>query len=154
VDAPDAPALTVAEVAEPAGAGDLTELWATRVVPALSGLTKAMYQATSLVALEGSSATVAVDNDHHRDNCERRRSDVERVLGDAVGRPVTVRFEVGGQPVSSDHRSAPPPAVSDDPDEHLAGYDVHDLPDAPDAAGGGIAALTDAFPGAELIEEE
>jgi hypothetical protein len=43
--------------------------------------------------------------------------------------------------------------VSDDPDEHLAGHDVHDLPDAPDAPTGGLAALTEAFPGAELIEE-
>jgi DNA polymerase-3 subunit gamma/tau len=153
----------VAVVSEPAGAGDLSELWSERVVASLSGLTKAMYQSTALVALEGSSATIAVDNDHHRDNCERKRPDVERVLSEAVGRSVTVRFEVGGQPATSSDpgpapsrggRDAPTAAMSDDPDEHLAGYDVHELPDAPDAPTGGIAALTDAFPGAEMIEEE
>jgi hypothetical protein len=150
----------VATVADP---DDLSELWSERVVASLSGLTKAMYQSTTLVALEGSSATIAVDNDHHRDNCDRKRPDVERVLSEAIGRPVTVRFEVGGQPATSSEptpgsapgqRPTPNPAVSDDPDEHLAGYDVHELPDAPDSSGGGIAALTDAFPGAEIIEEE
>ena len=42
--------------------------------------------------------------------------------------------------------------MTDDPDEHLAGTDVHDLDDAPDAPTGGIDALTQAFPGAELVD--
>jgi DNA polymerase-3 subunit gamma/tau len=140
----------------PAPTGDLDALWSDRVLPALSGLTKAMYQSARLVGLDGGTATVGVDNDHHRDNCERKRPDVERALSEVVGRPLTVRFEVGGLPATSGDAARPgaaPAPVSDDPEEHLAGADVHDLDDAPDAPTGGLSALTEAFPGAEIIEE-
>jgi hypothetical protein len=146
-----------------ASAPALGELWASQVLPSLSGLTKAMYQSAELVGVEGGTATIRVDNAHHQQNCERKRPDVERALADALGRAVTVRFEVGGEVSSSSLGSTAtggpagarraPAEVSDDPDEHLAGHDVHDLDDAPDAPTGGLAALTEAFPGAELIED-
>lgn len=153
-----APAPTDAPAAPASGtpAAGLGDLWTERVLPSLSGLTKAMYQSAELVRLDGGTATIRVDNEHHQQNCERKRPDVESALTAAVGQPVTVQFEVGGE-VSSARPPAgggrPAPEVSDDPDEHLAGHDVHDLPDAPDAPTGGLAALTEAFPGAELIEE-
>jgi hypothetical protein len=130
-------------------------LWSEQVLPALSGLTKAMYQSVRLLAIEGGSATIGVDNDHHRDNCDRKRADVERALADAVGRPITVRFDVSGLPATTPSAGGAPAAapVSDDPEEHLAGTDVHDLDDAPDAPMGGLTALTEAFPGAEIVEE-
>ena len=145
----------------PAGQG-VAALWADQVLPALAGLTKAMFQSADLVSVDGGTAVIRVDNDHHRQNCDRKRPDVERVLSEVLGRPITVTFEVGeasgGAPggaraaTASAGRPAAKP-VSDDPDEHLAGGDVHDLDDAPDAPSGGLAALTEAFPGAELLEE-
>ena len=134
-------------------------LWAEQVLPSLAGLTKAMFQTADLLSLQDGSAVIRVDNDHHRQNCERKRGDVERVLTDVVGQPVTITFEIGdgtGGDAASRQAPAPrsaPKPVSDDPDEHLAGADVHDLDDAPDAPAGGLAALTEAFPGAELLEE-
>ena len=134
-------------------------LWADQVLPALAGLTKAMFQSAGLLSIDGGTAVVRVDNDHHRQNCERKRADVERVLSDELGRPITITFKIAAEDgsvarpaASSAGRPAAPP-VSDDPDEHLAGVDVHDLDDAPDAPSGGLAALTEAFPGAELIDE-
>jgi hypothetical protein len=133
-------------------------LWADTVLPALSGLTKAMYQTAALASIDGNVAVVQVENDHHRQNCDRKRPDVERALSEALGRPITVRLEVDGDgglvaaSAGADRGPAAAP-VSDDPEEHLAGHDVHDLPDAPDAPAGGLAALTEAFPGAELIDE-
>ena len=160
--APD-PVPTVADPpaspAPAAGATDLAGLWTDRVLPTLSGLTKAMYQSAELASLEGGVAVLRVENDHHRSNCERKRGDVEAALAEAVGSPVKVRLEVdgdgGSSPAPPTSGGRPPAAtpVSDDPDEHLAGYDVHDLADAPDAPLGGIAALTEAFPGSEIIEE-
>jgi DNA polymerase-3 subunit gamma/tau len=141
-----------------APSGDPGVLWADQVLPALSGLAKGMYQTADLVSLTGGSAVVRVDNDHHRQNCERKRADVERVLSEVAGQPVTITFEVGGGTGDSPRApGAPRPAsqpVTDDPEEHLAGADVHDLDDAPDAPAGGLAALTEAFPGAELLEEQ
>ena len=129
-------------------------------MPALSGLTKAMYQTADLVGVDEKQATVRVDNEHHRDNCERKRSDVEAALTAELGRPITIVFEVGaGSGGGSAARPAPAAAgrpvapKSDDPEEHLAGTDVHELDDAPDGPAGGIAAITEAFPGAELVEE-
>jgi len=129
------------------------------VIPKLAGLAKGVYQSADLVSLEGGSAVVRVDNDHHQQGCERKRPDVERVLSEIAGQPVTITFQVadGGSGRSAGSggptgRSSAPP-VTDDPDEHLAGADVHDLDDAPDAPTGGLAALTEAFPGAELLEE-
>ena len=73
--------------------------------------------------------------------------------------PVRVRLEVAtGRPRpatpagAGGPSAAPAREVSDDPEEHLAGTDVHDLDDAPDAPTGGIDALTQAFPGAELVD--
>ncbi|MFN8017485.1 MAG: hypothetical protein U0P45_05120 [Acidimicrobiales bacterium] len=141
-------------------------IWSTKVLPSLSGLTKAMYQSADLLGVDGGTARIRVDNDHHRQNCDRKRADVEQALADALGHPVSIRFEVAAGPGGPAAGSAPAPAPSsggraprpvadlpDDPDEHLAGADVHDLDDAPDAPTGGLAALTEAFPGAELLDE-
>ena len=140
-----------------ADAASVERLWSERVLPSLAGLTKAMFQTASLISVDGSTAVVGVDNDHHRQNCERKRSDVERILSEELGRPVTITFQIAdgaagaGPSAPASGRGAAP--VTDDPDEHLAGADVHDLDDATDAQSGGIAALTEAFPGAELLEE-
>lgn len=130
------------------------------MLPKLAGLAKGVYQSADLISLDGGQAVVRVDNDHHQQGCERKRPDVERVLAEVTGHPVTIVFEVGegggsARPSSPSRGSGRPPSapVTDDPDEHLAGADVHDLDDAPDAPAGGLAALTEAFPGAELLEE-
>jgi DNA polymerase III subunit gamma/tau len=153
-----------------APAAGLGELWSERVLPSLSGLTKAMYQSAELVGVDAGTATIRVDNAHHQQNCERKRPDVEAALTVALGSAITVQFEVGGEVssaptgsrgvagggASGQVGSGPGRSVadvSDDPEEHLAGHDVHDLDDAPDASSGGLAALTEAFPGAELLEE-
>jgi DNA polymerase-3 subunit gamma/tau len=161
--APTAPAASPAPAAAPVapaptGGGSVEVIWSDQVLPKLAGLTKAMFQTADLASLEGGDAVVRVDNDHHRQNCERKRADVERVLSEVQGRPVTITFSVAdgaasARPGGPAGRGSTAP-VTDDPEEHLAGADVHDLDDAPDAPAGGLAALTEAFPGAELLEEQ
>ncbi|MCB0962152.1 MAG: hypothetical protein KDA98_02440, partial [Acidimicrobiales bacterium] len=99
--------------------------------------------------------------EHHVQNGQRKAGHVEAALAAEVGSPVTVRLEVaagGSSPrPAAGAPSSPSPAepaaeVTDDPDEHLAGTDVHDLDDAPDAPASGIDALTEAFPGAEFVD--
>ena len=151
-----APAPTAAPAAAASASGSVESLWAEQVLPKLAGLAKGVYQSADLVSLEGATAVVRVDNDHHQQGCERKRADVEKVLSEVAGHPVTITFTVadGAPSARSGPAGRPAPApVTDDPDEHLAGADVHDLDDAPDAPSGGLAALTEAFPGAELLEE-
>ena len=158
-EAPAAPA-AVAPGAGSGSTGSVEQIWTEQVIPQLAGLAKGVYQSADLVSLEGGTAVVRVDNDHHQQGCERKRADVEKVLSEVAGQPVSITFQVGESGVSARSSSQggassrPPSApVTDDPEEHLAGSDVHDLDDAPDAPSGGLAALTDAFPGAELLEE-
>ncbi len=153
--APSAPASSSAP--PPAGAS-VASVWTEQVIPKLAGLAKGVYQSADLVSLDGGTAVVRVDNDHHQQGCERKRADVERVLSEVAGQPVTITFTVGDggsspREAASTGRAAAAP-ITDDPEEHLAGTDVHDLDDAPDAPAGGLAALTEAFPGAELLEEQ
>ena len=161
--AAEAPAPSSAAAPAPAtgASGPTQQIWTEQVLPKLAGLAKGVYQSADLVSLDGGSAVVRVDNDHHQQGCERKRPDVERVLSEVAGQPVTISFEVGESGATARSASGPgsssrPPSapITDDPEEHLAGTDVHDLDDAPDAPAGGLAALTDAFPGAELLDEQ
>ena len=142
-------------------AGGADKIWTESVLPLLSGLTKAMYQGAELVSLNDGIAVVRVANEPTRQNCERRRSDVEAALLAAHGSPVKVVLETGemtgdqassGGSVGSAPRSVSAAPISDDPEEHLAGVDVHDLEDAPEGPAGGAQAILDAFPGTEEIE--
>ena len=129
----------------------------------LRGLTKAMYRSGRWTAVSGSTATLALPNQISRDKCEPKRGEVEAALSARFGVPVTLVLAVddgapstggGGAGRSGDRAasSSREPAPVDDPDEHLAGTDVHDLPDAPAGASGGLDALNAAFPGSELVE--
>ncbi|MGV3760551.1 MAG: hypothetical protein ACO1PW_13575 [Actinomycetota bacterium] len=80
---------------------------------------------------------------------EQRRPEVEGALSRHFGTRVSLRLErredegdgsaTGDRPPSDEH-----------PDDDIG--DVHSLEDAPTAATG-VARLTEAFPGAELLEE-
>jgi hypothetical protein len=136
----------------------LTALWNDAVLGSLAGLTKAMYSVGRFTAVDGATATFAFPNEVHRQKCEQKRGEVEAALSTRLGTPVKLRLVVdapgAAPPPSGSGRGADagPDAGSPPDDYDLDGADVHDLPDAPSAPQGGIAALTDAFPGSELVE--
>jgi DNA polymerase-3 subunit gamma/tau len=165
-----APATSAPAVAGGGALAQLDGLWNGEILGSLGGLAKAMYSAGRFTSLEGGVATFALPNEVHRQKCEQKRTEVEQAVSARLGSPVTLRLVVddsveggaapgsgsgsgsgGGRGGSGGGRGAD--AAPEDPDEHLAGADVHDLDDAPDAPLGGIAALTEAFPGSELIDE-
>jgi hypothetical protein len=139
----------------------LNDRWSETIVPNLRGVTKAMYSVGRFTGFDGSTATLALPNEVHRQKCDQKRGEVEGALRDALGSPVSLALVVddhgddgGGGGYGSDGAGGGGGGrgpVSDD-DFDLGGTDVHDLDDAPDAPVGGLQALTDAFPGAELIE--
>ncbi|HEX2577465.1 MAG TPA: DNA polymerase III subunit gamma/tau [Aquihabitans sp.] len=140
----------------------LIAIWNESVLPSLGGLAKAMYAVGRFTATEGSTAVLAFPNEVHRQKCEQKRGEVEQALSERLGSPVTLRLVVdsagdrGDDPGDAQAgprgggRRAPGPPPEDDFD--LGGQDVHDLDDAPDAPTGGLDALTQAFPGSELVE--
>jgi hypothetical protein len=146
--------------------------WADHVLPTLSGLSKAMYAVGRFVRVEGGTAVYALPNDVHRQKCEGKRPEVEAALAKHFGRPVPLRLVVddssggsqtddpfddepggptrggSGQGPGRPGRSAP----RDEPEDEA--IDVHDLVDAPADTRTHLDRLTEAFPGAQLQEED
>jgi hypothetical protein len=130
------------------------------VLEALPRGTKAIFSTGRFVDGDGSTAIFALANAPTRDHCEKKRADVEKALAAHFGRPVPLRLvtdaEVGIPPPAAAGAAKSggrrPAAAAPEPEEIDEPVDVHALEDAP-AAGSGAQRLTEAFPGAELVEE-
>ncbi|CAN5502852.1 hypothetical protein BH20ACT2_BH20ACT2_23630 [soil metagenome] len=129
-------------------------VWGDRVLPSLPGLARAMYGVGRFVDVSGGAAVFALPNAMHRDKCEEKRADVEAVLARQLGRPVPLRLVVdepaGPQATTGAASGASGGAIAE-ADEDI---DVHGLVDAPVDDRSGVDVLTEAFPGAEMINEE
>lgn len=132
----------------------LTALLIDTVLPAIGGMTRAMYAAGRFVDVTATSATLAFPNEVHRQKCEQKRADVERALSEGIGSPLKLRLVVDEAGEGADQtrttkgQGGPPP----EEDFDLGADNVHDLDDAPAAPAGGLDALTEAFPGSELVD--
>ena len=134
---------------------ELTLAWGDQVLDALPRGTKAIYSTGRFVEGDGTTAIFALANAPTRDHCEKKRPDVEKALAAHFGRPVPLRLitdaEAGGAAPAAGGRGAKATApVVEEVEEVI---DVHELEDAP-SAGSGAQRLAEAFPGAELLEEE
>jgi hypothetical protein len=141
-----------------AGAGglptrdELTLAWGDVVRPKLTQRTRSRWTGRFL-EVAADAAVFGLANQITCDRCEEGRPEVEQVLAEHFGRPVRVRLAV-------DDHSPPPPdsydeprssSTDDDPAEDIEAIGpVHELEDAGSAADG-VARLSDAFPGAELV---
>jgi hypothetical protein len=129
---------------------ELTRAWSDAVLGALKPGTRAVFGTGRFVASTPEGAVFALQNGPTRDHCEKKRPEVEAAMAAHFGRPVPLRLvtdaDVGGAPAPAG-RAGPPTAREAD-DE----IDVTDLEDAPDV-GSGVDRLSQAFPGAELVEE-
>jgi len=141
---------------------DLNRLWHEEVIPDLTGMTKAMFSVGRFTAFDAGVATLALPNEVHRQKCQQKRPEVEGVLRDRLSPDLRLDLVVddsdgeGGGRRGGGGPGGPGGGGSGGrgpaPDDDLGGADVHDLENAPDARTGGIDMLTDAFPGAEIIE--
>lgn len=132
------------------------------VLPTLSGMTKSLYGGGRFVGEADGKFQFALDNvpDRVLPRAQAALADVEAALSARVGQPVSVHLTNGGEGSSSAPSSSGTPASTpvvaadtDDQDErdHI---DVSDLEDATDVSTSGVDKLVQAFPGAELIEQE
>ncbi|MGK2930451.1 MAG: hypothetical protein ACSLFO_12835, partial [Acidimicrobiales bacterium] len=140
---------------------ELTEAWIT-VLESLKPRAKALYKPGRFVAGAGRMARFALPNRAHCDRCSDKRDEVAASLAAHFGRPVPLELVVddeappdGGTPSSP---ASTPPAdgarTRPTDGEGEEDVDLDELTDAPDASVGGIAQLQDAFPGAELVEDQ
>jgi hypothetical protein len=123
----------------------LTREWGDNVLGQLPSRARARFKLGRFLGVEAEAATFALPNDIHRQRCEECRSEVEEVLAAHFGRRVPLHLVVDPGPA--------PPAddVGAEPIDDV--LDITQLDDAPAAVTSGIEHLTQAFPGAQLVEE-
>jgi hypothetical protein len=133
---------------------ELTLAWADQLLPHLSARAKPVLAAGHWIDTDDGVA-LAVPNEPHRVRSEQHRAELEAALAAHFGRPVAVRFVLEPatptRPRDAGARSeqaAPPdpePEEAVDPDELVDAGPEHRL--AP------LERVTQAFPGAELMDE-
>ncbi|MHB1139661.1 MAG: hypothetical protein ACYC2O_11955 [Microthrixaceae bacterium] len=146
------------------------------VVGQLKGLAKAIYKPGEFVSVDGDRAVFALENAPARERAEKSRAEVEQMLAEHFGRPVSLvlieRSDAprygGSAPPAGDGSSrgpatvrrpgSPPPSADDlddaDDAEDPLTIDISELDNADDVAQTGLDRLTRAFPGATLVQLE
>ncbi len=146
-----APAADTGSPQPPPSHDELTLAWADQILHALPNRTRARFSAGRFLESTADAAVFALPNQIHRDRCDEARSDVDAALAAHFGRPVGLELVVDdgspAAPVATD-------PVDDAVDDSHEMIELDELVDAPVGEQSGLARLTDAFPGAELVEEE
>jgi hypothetical protein len=132
----------------------LQERWESSLLGLLSGKARAYFGAGRFAAVDGTSAAFALPNGPHMARCESVRRDVEVMLAEQLGHPLSLVLMVDGDPV-------PPLGVGEDvPSTDASGATVEDevvdpdeLVDADAASVDPIGRIQDTFPGAELVDD-
>ena len=129
---------------------DLALAWADEILPTLSKKARARFTAGRFVAVEDGAVVFGLPNEPHMRRCSEIVGDMEAALASRFGVIVPVRLVV------DDDRSAEPapprpstPTAPPDDEVDLTG-----LVDADATAGSAIEKLTEAFPGARLVDSE
>ena len=158
----------------------MSEIWEAEVRPRLKPLVRAIFSAVTLTRHDGAAVHFSAPNPAHGERCGSHRAEVEAALTAVVGSAVTVVIETGGEPAAHDHhdrrdhdppssptagaprRAESPPASDVDHDHDLdhdldldLDLDLDDLTDAPpESVLSPIDRLAQAFPGAELVDDD
>ncbi len=153
------PAGTPEPAASPVGGGavslaDVERDW-EGIRSSLPGRAKSRFSGGRFISAAGTDLVFGLPNAIHRDRCQECVADVEAALTQHLGVPVSIQLVVDGDAVAPAPR-APEPAAAKPPSQAQPEeeVDLGALTDAEPDAAGGVDLLTDAFPGAELVEHE
>jgi len=151
-------ALPVA-AAPPAAAPSRDELvmaWGDDLMDRLSRKARARFSAARFIDVQDGTAVMALPNEPHLRRCEDLRGELENVLAARFGGSLPVRLVVDdGSPAPTQTPAAKPRPIAVDEsmvaDESI---DLDDLVNADVAEGSAVDRLTQAFPGAALVEPD
>ncbi len=124
---------------------ELTLAWADHLLDGLRPVAKGLFGTGRFAAVDDRGATFALPTDVMRARCESRRGEVETALAAHFGRPVPLRLTTDASDASL-ARGGPPDPFLVEP------VDLDDLHDAPPDRRSPLERLTDAFPGAEVVD--
>ena len=129
---------------------ELVLAWGDDLLDRLGRKARARFSAARFIAVEDGTAVMALPNEPHMRRCEDMRPELEKALADRFGVAVPVRLIVDGDTRQSVREPAMvTPAVDEAVDEAV---DLDGLVDADIAEGSAVEKLTQAFPGASLVD--
>jgi DNA polymerase-3 subunit gamma/tau len=167
--------------AVPSTGAPLADEWvraslADNVLPSLKGRARALVAQAAVERVEGSTVLLGVANEATMARAEEFVPQVADLLSAAAGRPVEVALVVAGSPVAATRGAEPlperapmedsgstddavragaaPPGGDDPSSTEDELVDLDELEDASDVATTGVARLTQAFPGAVVVDSE
>jgi DNA polymerase III subunit gamma/tau len=149
---------------------ELVLAWGDAVLPGLKQRTRVRWAPGRFVDVTGEAALFGLSNQITCDRCADQRAEVEAALADHFGRPVPVQLvvdegagapssrtnsgEAGAGPAggSAASGSSAGPGSLGEIDEELDSIGALDELENADDTGDGVARLTEAFPGARLVD--
>lgn len=126
--------------------------WGEELLPKLSKKARARFSAGKPVSVDQNGVTIALPNEPHLKRCSELVGEVEAAIKNTFSISVPVLLSVDGSSISSIPSTNPvkPPKPIDN-DEDL---DPSDLVEADPNSGSAVERLSQAFPGAEIVEAE
>ena len=132
---------------------DLVAAWEEDLSEMLPRKARARFSAARFVAVQDGSAIMALPNEPHRRRCAELVAEVESVLAARFGVPIPVTLTVDDTQVAPGRKASPTkPVSSSSTDVSDEVIDPDELVDADDSDGSAVEKLTEAFPGASLVD--
>ena len=126
--------------------------WGEELLPKLSKKARARFSAGKPVSVDENGVTISLPNEPHLRRCSELLGEVEASIKNTFGVVVPVLLSVDASPVSS--TSPPDPAKPPKPIKNDEDLDLSDLVEADPNSGSAVERLSQAFPGAEVVEPE
>jgi len=126
--------------------------WAEELLSKLSKKARARFSAGRPVLVDETGVTIALPNEPHLRRCSELLGELEAAVKNTFGVVMPVLLSVDDQSVSSlptPNPVKPPKPVNNDED-----LDLSELVEADPNSGSAVERLSQAFPGAEIVESE
>ena len=125
--------------------------WGEELLPKLSKKARARFSAGRPVSVDENGVIIALPNEPHLRRCSELLGEVEASIKNTFGVAVPVLLSVDG---SSSSISPPKPAKPSKPVKNDEDLDLSGLVEADPNSGSAVERLSQAFPGAEIVESE
>ena len=126
--------------------------WGEELLPKLSKKARARFSAGRPVSVDENGVTIALPNEPHLRRCSELLGELEAAIKNTFGLLVPVLLAVDDQSLSS--LSPPNPVKPPTPVNNDEDLDLSDLVEADPNSGSAVERLSQAFPGAEIVESE
>jgi DNA polymerase-3 subunit gamma/tau len=126
--------------------------WGEELLPKLSKKARARFSAGKPVSVDENGVTIALPNEPHLRRCSELLGEVEAAFKNTFGVVVPVLLSV--EDLSASSISPPNPIKPPKPIKNDEDLDVSDLVEADPNSGSAVERLSQAFPGAEIVEPE